>query len=48
MLECLRRTGVVGEGYSRADLDNGLDIDKLGTTPEFAGCAEDPLNFEKE
>ena len=45
MLDCLQRTGVVGSGYSRSDLENGVDITQLGTTPEFAGCAADPLNF---
>ena len=46
MLDCLKRTGAVGPGYSRSDLDNGVDLAELGTTPEFMGCAADPLNFE--
>ena len=45
MLDCLKRTGVVGPGYSRSDLENGVDIAELGTTPEFSGCAADPLNY---
>lgn len=45
MLDCLQRTGAVGSGYTRADLENGVDIDELGSTAEFAGCAADPLNY---
>ena len=46
MLDCLKRTGVVGEAYSRSDLENGVDLAELGTQPDFAGCAADPLNYE--
>ena len=46
MLDCLRRTGVVGDGYTRADLENGVDLAELGTLPDFAGCAADPLHYE--
>lgn len=45
MLECLRRTGLVGEAYTAADLENGVDLDALGDSPDFGGCAADPLNY---
>ncbi len=45
MLECLQREGVVGAGYTRADLENGVDLDALGDDPAFAGCAADPLGY---
>ena len=48
MLECLQREGVVGSGYTRADLENGVDLDELGEDPAFAGCAADPLGYGVE
>ena len=45
MLECLQRVGLVGSGYSKADLENGVDLEKLGVDPDFAGCAADPLGY---
>lgn len=45
MLECLRRTGVVGDAYTASDLENGVDLDSLGDSPDFGGCAADPLNY---
>lgn len=48
MLECLQRNGVVGAGYTSADLENGVDIAELGAKPEFGGCAGDPLNYQGE
>lgn len=46
MLDCLRRADVVGQGYTAADLDNGVDMDKISADPAFGGCVDDPLHYD--
>jgi hypothetical protein len=48
MLECLQRNDVVGPAYTVADLENGVDIEKLSAESDFAGCAADPLRYSGE
>ena len=46
MLECLKRNDVVGAGYTVADLENGVDLEKLSSDSDFGGCAADPLKYD--
>lgn len=48
MLDCLRRNDVVGAGYTVADLNNGVDLEKVSADPDFGGCAADPLKYTGE
>jgi hypothetical protein len=45
VVECLAREGVVDDGYTAEDLENGVDIREIGQTEEFAGCVGDPYNY---
>ncbi len=47
VVECLNRAGIVDDGYTAEDLENGVDIREIGQTEEFAGCVGDPYNYGK-
>ncbi|TFD56760.1 hypothetical protein E3T39_15600 [Cryobacterium suzukii] len=45
VLKCLQDTGVVDNGYSIADYENGVNLSAMIETDEFEGCRTDPLNY---
>lgn len=46
MADCLKRAGVVDEGYTADDYANGEGADKITPTTGFDECNADPLGYK--
>lgn len=45
VVDCLVNAGAVDASYTVDDLENGVDVEVIGQTAEFAGCVNDPYNY---
>lgn len=48
VLDCLKRLGLVPEGYTKAELEAGVGLDAVESTEGFAGCVANPLRHGTE